>query len=236
MNDPQPLASTLQAIDRQGLSAAVTSQLRTMIVEGVLPPGARLNERVLCEQLEVSRTPLRDAFKTLAAEGLIDLLPNKGAAVARMSVEETEETFEVMGALEGLSGQLACERITDAEISEIRALQFEMLAAHARRDLPAYYRINHAIHNYINAAARNSVLTDTYLQINARIQSLRFRSNFNREKWDVAVAEHSAMLAALERRDGNALQRLLQQHLRNKRDVVIANLKVEQATVQDQAQ
>ena len=235
MNDSQPLAGTLQAIDRQGLSAAVTSQLRTMIVEGMLPPGARLNERVLCEQLEVSRTPLRDAFKTLAAEGLIDLLPNKGAAVTRMSVEETEETFEVMGALEGLSGQLACERITDAEISEIRALQFEMLAAHARRDLPAYYRINHAIHNYINAAARNSVLTDTYLQINARIQSLRFRSNFNREKWDVAVAEHSAMLAALERRDGNALQRLLQQHLRNKRDVVIANLKVEQATIQDQA-
>lgn len=209
-------------IDRQGLASAVTAKLRDMIVEGVLPPGTRLNERVLCEQLAVSRTPLREAFKTLAVEGLIDLLPNRGAVVAQMSVADIEQTFEVMGALEGLSGQLACERITEDEIAEIRALHFEMLAAHARRDLPTYYRINHVIHDRINAAANNAVLTQTYLQINARIQSLRFRSNFNQDKWDHAVKEHGAMLAALEKRDGEALRTILQQHLINKRDIVIA--------------
>jgi DNA-binding GntR family transcriptional regulator len=212
-------------IDRQGLASAVTSKLRDMIVEGVLPPGTRLNERVLCEQLAVSRTPLREAFKTLAVEGLIDLLPNRGAVVARMSVADIEQTFEVMGALEGLSGQLACERITDGEIAEIRALHYEMLAAHARRDLPAYYRVNHVIHDCINAAANNAVLTQTYLQINARIQSLRFRSNFNQDKWDQAVKEHGAMLAALENRDGEALRTILQQHLTNKRDIVLAEVR-----------
>src|SRR5215218_9278927 len=120
-------------IDRQGLTSAVTAKLRDMIIEGELLPGTRLNERVLCEQLMVSRTPLREAFKTLAGEGLVDILPNRGAVVAEMSVADIEQTFEVMGGLEGLSGELACERITDEEIAEIKALHYEMLASHARR-------------------------------------------------------------------------------------------------------
>lgn len=215
------------AIERQGLSSAVTARLRAMIVEGVLAPGTRLNERVLCEQLAVSRTPLRESFKTLAVEGLVDLLPNRGAVVAQLSEQDIRDTFEVMGALEGLSGQLACERISDEEIAEIRALQFEMLAAHARQDLPSYYRINHVIHDRINAAAGNAVLTATYQQMNARIQSLRFRSNFKKEKWDAAVREHSEMLAALERRDGAALRDILQQHLMNKRSAVLEALAVQ---------
>lgn len=223
MNTSEP--TTILTIDRQGLAAAVTAKLRDMIVEGVLTPGTRLNERVLCEQLSVSRTPLREAFKTLEVEGLIDLLPNRGAVVTQMSIADIEQTFEVMGALEGLSGKLACERITDREIAEIKALHFEMLAAHARHDLPSYYRINHVIHDRINAAANNAVLTATYLQINARIQSLRFRSNFNQEKWDIAVKEHSAMLAALEKRDGEALRAILEKHLYNKRDIVIAEVR-----------
>ena len=211
-------------IDRQGLSAVVTTRLRDMIVEGTLTPGMRLNERVLCEQLSISRTPLREAFKTLAVEGLIDLTPNRGAVVAQMSVEEISQTFEVMGALEALSGEAACARATADEIAEIRALHYEMLAAHSRRDLPAYYKLNNAIHNRINQAARNPVLTETYSQINARIQSLRFRSNFNQEKWDAAVRQHSAMLDALEKRDGQALRAILQEHLQNKCDAVIATL------------
>jgi DNA-binding GntR family transcriptional regulator len=200
-----------------------------MIVEGTLQPGTRLNERMLCEQLNVSRTPLREAFKTLAVEGLVALQPNRGAVVAQMSVPEIEQTFEVMGALEGFSGELACARAADAEIAEVRALQFELMAAHARRDLPSYYKLNHRIHDCFNAMARNVVLTETYQQINARIQSLRFRSNFNQDKWDLAVKEHAAMLDALERRDGPALRLILQQHLRNKRDAVIAVLSAAQA-------
>jgi DNA-binding GntR family transcriptional regulator len=229
MNKPatQPV---IASIDRLGLSAAVCARLREMIVEGVLAPGTRLNERVLCEQLNVSRTPLREAFKTLAVEGLISLQPNRGAVVAQMSVPEIEHTFEVMGALEGLSGELACARALDSEIAEVKALHFEMLAAHARRDLPAYYKLNHAIHDRMNAMARNPVLTETYQQINARIQSLRFRSNFNQDKWDAAVREHGSMQEALERRDGKALREILQQHLRNKRDAVIAVLRAAQSS------
>jgi DNA-binding GntR family transcriptional regulator len=221
----EPHLAPAPPIDRQGLASAVTARLRDMITEGVLAPGTRLNERVLCEQLMVSRTPLREAFKVLAGEGLVELLPNRGAAVAELSTDDIAQTFEVMGALEGLSGQLACERITDEEVTEIRALHYEMLAAHARRDLAAYYKINHVIHDRINAAAANAVLTNTYQQMNARIQNLRFRSNFNQDKWDAAMKEHGAMLDALDRRDGAALRAILEHHLQTKRDTVLADLR-----------
>jgi DNA-binding GntR family transcriptional regulator len=225
IHEPTPTPPARPAgIDRQGLASAVTVRLRDMIIEGTLAPGTRLNERVLCEQLAVSRTPLREAFKVLAGEGLIELLPNRGAAVAELSVADIEQTFEVLGALEGLAGRLACQRITEAELTEIRALHYEMLAAHARRDLAAYYKINHVIHDRINASAGNAVLSATYLQMNARIQNLRFRSNFNQDKWNAAMKEHSAMLDALERRDGQALHAILEHHLLTKRDTVVADL------------
>ncbi len=197
------------SIRREALHAAASSRLRDLIVEGVLAPGTRLNERLLCERLGISRTPLREAYKVLATEGLVELLPNRGAAVARMSIEDIESTFEVMSALEALSGELACQRIADAEINQIRALHYEMLACHARRDLPGYYRLNHAIHDAINAAARNPALTQIYQQLNARLQALRFRSNFDHDQWDVAVREHNEMIDALSTRDGPRLRNVL---------------------------
>lgn len=212
------------AVDRQILHVAVAQRLRTMILEGDLAPGTRLNERVLCDQLQVSRTPLREAFKVLAGDGLITLLPNRGAEVVQLSRETIDHLFEMMGGLEAMSGELACERISETELAEIRALHFEMLACHARRDLPNYYSLNRRIHDAINAAARNPILEETYRRINLRIQALRFRSNFDQEKWDMAVREHGTMLDALAARDGAALREILRKHLKNKRDALIAEL------------
>jgi DNA-binding GntR family transcriptional regulator len=208
-------------IDRRPLHEEVADRLRAMITEGGLAPGARLNERVLCERLRVSRTPLREAFKVLAAERLVELSPNRGASVVALSRSDVEQLFELMGALEGLAGQLAAERRTDAELAEIRALHFEMLAAHARRDLPAYYALNRRIHVAISRCARNDMLAETYDSVNTRIQNLRFRSNFNQDKWNHAVREHQQMLEALENGNGSALRALLETHLRNKRDAVL---------------
>lgn len=213
-----------QAVDRQILHVAVAQRLRTMIMEGDLAPGTRLNERVLCDLLQVSRTPLREAFKVLAADGLVTLLPNRGAEVVVLSTDTVNHLFEMMGALEAMSGELACQRITEAELNEIRALHFEMLACHARRDLPNYYALNRRIHDAINAAARNPILEETYRRINLRIQALRFRSNFDQDKWDMAVREHGDMLDALARRDGAALRDILRAHLEHKHDALIAEL------------
>jgi DNA-binding GntR family transcriptional regulator len=127
--------------------------------------------------------------------------------------------------MEAQSGELAAQRITDAELAEVKAMHFEMLAAYTRRDLPNYYRLNAAIHNAINAAAKNPVLTTTYAQVNARLQALRFRSNQDEEKWKSAVKEHEQMIEALTARDALAMRRVLLGHLANKRDVVVQQLR-----------
>ena len=207
------------------LPSALAERLREMIIEGRLAPGSRLNERALCERLGVSRTPLREAFRVLAAEGLIELKPNRGAQVVALSDGDVRESFEVMGALEALSGELACRRITDDEVSEIKALTFEMLACHARRDLPAYYRLNRAIHDRINEAAGNTLLRHVYVTLNQRIQNLRFRSNFDADKWRRAAREHADIVDALEARDGPRMAAILRDHLAHKGEAVLDGLR-----------
>jgi DNA-binding GntR family transcriptional regulator len=219
-----PGTPVLGAVDRRMLHEAVAERLRELIVEGVLAPGTHLNERVLCARLAVSRTPLREAFRTLAGEGIVELLPNRGAVVAALSREDVAHAFELMAALEALAGELAARRATATERAALRALHREMLAAHARRDLPAYYRLNSAIHRRLVACARNPMLADTYARLNARLQALRFRSNLNRDKWDAAVAEHTEMIEALEAADGARLAAVLREHLDHKRATVLAQL------------
>jgi DNA-binding GntR family transcriptional regulator len=205
-------------ISRLALHEQVAARLRTWLVEGRIPPGAKLHERTLCEQLRVSRTPLREAIKLLASEGLVDLVPHRGAVAVRLNEADVLQTFEVLAGLEGMSGELAAQRIGEQELAEVRALHFEMLAC----------RLNALIHSAINRAAANPVLAETYGRINARVQSLRFRTNQDAAKWKRAVREHELMLEALQARDAAALRQVLVAHLDHKRDTVIALLKAGQ--------
>ena len=208
-------------ISRLALHDQVVARLRTMLVEGTIAPGAKLNERELSEQLRVSRTPLREAIKLLAAEGMVDLLPNRGAVAVKLTEADIVNTFEVLAGLEGMSGEFAAQRVTDPELAEIRAMHYEMMACFARQDLSGYYRLNARIHTAINDAAKNPVLTSTYNGINARVQSLRFRTNQNEAKWKRAVKEHELMLDALAAHDGAAMRDVLVAYLKNKRDTVL---------------
>jgi DNA-binding GntR family transcriptional regulator len=219
------MSAEIISIPRAALHEQVANRLRQMLVENRIAPGAKLNERELCEVLNVSRTPLREAIKMLAAEGLVELVPNRGAIALQLTEADVLNTFEVMAGLEGQSGELAAERITDAQLAEIRAMHFEMMAAYTRRDLPAYYRLNAAIHRAINAAASNPVLSATYNQVNARLQALRFKSNQDEDKWQRAVQEHGQMIEALTARDGAAMRAVLVAHLNHKRDVVMEQLR-----------
>ncbi|MBC5783176.1 GntR family transcriptional regulator [Ramlibacter sp. USB13] len=213
------------SIPRAALHEQVAQRLRQMLVEGRIAPGAKLNERELSELLNVSRTPLREAIKMLAAEGLVELLPNRGAIAVSLTEADVLNTFEVMAGLEGMAGELAAQRITAQELAEVQAMQFEMMAAYTRRDLSAYYAVNARIHAAISDAAKNPVLATVYKQVNARLQALRFRSNQDGEKWKRAVKEHEKMIEALVARDGQAMREILQLHLRNKRDVVLEQLR-----------
>lgn len=204
------------------LPAKAVDALRQMILDGELPPGARLSERALGERLGVSRTPLREALRMLASEGLVRHEPNRGAIVAPLDRADIEATFELLAALEGLAGELAAQRIDDAQLAEIKALHFEMRAHHARGDRAAYFRANQEIHRHIAAAAANPVLVETFERLNARVKRVRYAANLTPERWAKAVEEHERMIAALDARDGAALRAILEAHLAGKRQSVLA--------------
>lgn len=221
--------SRIAPIARRPLHEEAVDRLRDQIVQGRLGPGERLNERLLCEQLGISRTPLREAIKLLATEGLVELLPNRGAVVSAVDPNRIAEALVVMGTLEALAGELACGQASDATIASIRRLHDEMLAMHAKGDLAGYFRYNQLIHMGIVEASRNPVLANTYRQLNANVKRARFMANLSRERWDAAVAEHEQIIRALERRDAAALRSLLADHLSRKLAHVTKSLKARAA-------
>jgi DNA-binding GntR family transcriptional regulator len=211
----------------QSLHGEILTRLRDYIVEGNIPDGGRIPERQLCEMLGISRTPLREALKVLAAEGLVELLPNRGARVRQLSERDLGELFDLMGGLEGLAGRLACENISDAEIAEIERLHYEMYGFYLHRDMHGYFRVNQSIHHRIVEASRNAALMSAYTSLAGRIRRIRYSANFarKRERWGEAMREHETILDALRRRAGSELSDILFRHLRNKRTAAVEHLK-----------
>lgn len=219
-----------RTIVRRSLHDELVAQLRDMIVVGTLKPGQKVPEAELCEAFGVSRTPMREALKVLAAEGLLTLLPNRGALVASITIDEIEELFPIMGALEGLAGELAAERITPAATAAIRRDHDRMLRHYERRDWLAYSKLNRAIHEAIFAAAGNGALTAMYQSMLIRIHNVRFVARISEERWQQAVDDHEKIIAALEARSGRKLSRILTTHLQHKAEMIIETLKAETVT------
>lgn len=195
----------------------VVARVRHLLIEGEIPPGGRVPERDLCSALGISRTPLREALKVLAAEGHVILLPNRGARAAKLTAKDVRDLFDVCEGLEAIAGELACRRIAEAEIAEIARLHEDMERHYERRDLAQYYRCNRAIHEAIVRAADNPVLSSLYDSVTARIRRARYLAPMPPEHWRLALREHEAILNALQRRDGAGLSHILRRHLSNKR-------------------
>lgn len=195
------------------LASQIASTLRDMIVQDELKPGTRIRERQLSERLNASRTPLREAIRILVSEKLVESLPNRGAVVADPSPSQVQQMLEVLGGMEALGGRIAARVASDDEISEIRALHHEMLAAYHRKDKLAYFKLNQSIHKGIIAASGNEVLVETHAQLNARLFRIRYISNQRNERWPEAIEQHEKIISALESRDGELLADLLTRHL-----------------------
>ena len=207
-------------IQRRPLHNELADRLRHMIVEGELAPGEKLAEKELCSRFGVSRTPLREAMRVLATEGLVLLTPNRGCTVARLTLADLDEAFPIMGALEALSGELACRHITDAEVARIHELHERMVRKYEAGALSDYFKLNEQIHQLILAAARNPTLAQMQLSLAGRVRRARYMANMSPARWARAVAEHEKILEALAARDGKRLAVLLKEHLANKLQTV----------------
>ncbi|MEP9349871.1 GntR family transcriptional regulator [Xanthobacter sp. KR7-225] len=211
-------------ISRRSMHDELVDLLHAMLLRGELRAGDKINEQALCARFGVSRTPLREALKVLASTGLIVLSPNRGASVARITPQEIDQLFPIMGALEALAGELACARISDAGIAEIRRMHDEMVAHFRQGDPAAYMKLNRAIHDAFFAAAGNAELTQLYHNLLVRIHAVRFTAKKSPERWAEAVRDHEQMMAALEQRDGPRLAAVLKEHLMHKSGMVHESL------------
>jgi len=206
--------------DRRTLSQRLAEDVREMIFDGELAPGQRLQEADLAAHFGASRTPLREALKALSAEGLVEITPNKGARVSRLSIEELAETFPVMGALEALAGELAAVHASDDEIRDLRALHAEIVQQYQARNLKAYFAANQRFHENLLAAAHNATLSDHYHRLAGRVRRARYQANLSARRWAQSVSEHKEIISALEDRDGALLAQVLRAHIDHKFETV----------------
>jgi DNA-binding GntR family transcriptional regulator len=226
-------AGGLKLVESEPLSlhADVVGRLRDFIVEGNLAPASRIPERELCEKFNISRTPLREALKVLAAEGLIDLLPNRGARIRQFSEADIRNLFEVISGLDFVAGRLACARITDDAIVAIEKMHLEMYTHYLRRNLADYFRVNQRIHQAIVDAAANPVLSTNYANLNSIIRRLRYSANLvHRDRLGEAMREHEEIVDALRRRSADELGLLMSRHMQGKCEAVCEYVRDQQQT------
>jgi len=209
---PHP-AGTVAPIARRTLHDEVATRLRDMIIEGRLPPGQRVNEVALGQLLGVSRTPLREAIKTLASEGLMEIVPARGAVVRTLTLKDLADSLTVLKALEQIAGRTICTSAPDSALAELAAIHAAMMDRYAGRDRLAYFKLNQEFHSALARLSGNPVLAGIHGQLQARMRRVRFIGHEGPEKWAAAVSEHEAMAAALARRDADALAAVIGRHL-----------------------
>lgn len=198
---------------RRSLHEELVGRLRDMIIEGQLVAGSRIHEGQVGMALGVSRTPLREALKFLASEGLIDLVAGRGAIVQVLTKGDVRNMLDVLIALETLAARSACRDATEEQIAGVRKLHDDMMEFYHANNRLEYYKRNQAIHSAIAALSNNKFLSSTHESIQSRLKRIRFIGNAQPEKWSGAVAEHEEMIVALEARDADRLAEVIQRHL-----------------------
>lgn len=199
-------------IARTSLHGEVTARLRDLIVEGRLKPGERIAELDVAKSLGVSRTPVREALKVLASEGLVELLQLRGAVVKAFTPKDAQDMLAMIALLEEYAGRAAC-KANAAEIDAIVALHERMRVHFERRERPEYFALNQQIHNAIVEAAHNSTLSMLHGTVRMRMRRIRYIGNNSAENWTAAMSEHEEMIAALKLRDGARLARAMHLHI-----------------------
>lgn len=193
--------------------AAIAAQLRREILTGVLPPGSPVKERDHAERLGVSRTPLREAVRMLAKEGLVTLRPLRSPTVIDMSLTEALDEIAVLRQLELFGGELACRNATPDEIAEIRRLCEIVEANHATGDKVEVFDTDMQMHRALAAASHNAALTRTHGEYLSRLWRIRFLSARQRTDAARVLADHRGMVQALEDRNAAAMRRHMESHL-----------------------
>jgi len=201
-------------IARSTLHSQLVESLREMIVEIRLSPGDRVDEKALCDAFGVSRTPLREALKVLASEGLVELLPNRSPRITSITRENVGDLFEVISWLDFHGAKVAAENVTPKDVKRLQGIHERMVVYYKAKERIKYFRLNADFHLSIINLAGNSVLSSTYANLMAQAQRARYVAIQSQAHWDRGVKEHEQIIAALADRDSELSSRLLLEHVK----------------------
>jgi DNA-binding GntR family transcriptional regulator len=198
----------------------VADNVRDMIVRGEMASGSRIIERSLCEQLHVSRTPLREALKILQLEGLVELSQNKGARIISFTHAEARDLFEVIASLESLAAEIAVTRIENSALAEIEEMHERMCGHFKREEKDPYFALNSDIHERVVTTSANPVLISTRSGLMVRARRGQYIALVDPGRWAESVEEHEELMRAFRTRDPERARRIWRQHLLHTGDAV----------------
>jgi DNA-binding GntR family transcriptional regulator len=206
------------------LRKQVIELLRTAIISFEYEPGQRLVERDLCERFEVSRTVIREVLRHLEAEGLIDLVPNRGPIVSITTADDAKALYEVREALEERAARACAERATPAQKNRLRRALAGVEAAYRKRSLTEKLAAKDEFYRVLCEGAGNPVITSMLRTIQARVQMLRGLSLNTEGRAEESLAELQRVVDAIDRGDGEAAAAEVAEHVRNAGRVAIQRL------------
>lgn len=202
----------IESVGRKPLSTIVYEKMKKAIVNGTIQPGTRLTETKVSEQLGVSTTPVREAFRRLESERLVKNIPYKGAVVQELSTKEIEEVYECRLALEVLAMEVVSETIDKEGISNLRALVEE---SKEYSDFPNYEKMNTAIHDEILSYTNNDTLRNMLKQLHEVVYHNRSRFSLSEQRRLENYEEHLRIVKALEDKDITEAKRAMRVHIKN---------------------
>ncbi len=219
----------VQTVRGDTLAEQIARHLRRSILRGNLPPGSSLKERDNAAELGVSRTPMREAIRMLAKEGLVELRPSRSPVVVDLSPKEISDQVVVLLALEKLSAELACAEATDAELADLRAINDKMADAFDYVDALDLFEIDMSFHSAIARASHNPALSEAHHAFLARLWRARYLSARQRRNRQRVVNHHTSILEALEARDRMVVRAAIDTHLGNLADDITSALAIERS-------
>ncbi len=191
----------------------VAELISKMIHKGELQKGEKINENKLSGLIGVSRTPIREALRTLSTLGLIDFVPHKGAFVMQFSTKEIKDMFDVMSMLEGMCARIATQKMSKADFEKIEAFHQKLEDHFRAKDHKEYLEINHEYHSFIQEIAGNKTLNEVINGVRQKILLFRHKQLYEPKRFDHSIQEHRDLLETFRKKDAKKAEKLMKRHL-----------------------